>query len=219
MQVTYLSHLGSDLDVVNAARVSFDKESKEFSTKDERLINYLATHNHVLPFRHVYFKFRVEAPIFVARQLVKHQVGLSWSEVSRRYVDTPPSFFIPTKWRKKAEDKKQGSSDEEITHVKIDPMHSVEVADYITRVNDLLSSAYHTLLDAGIAPEQARMILPQSTYTTWIWSGSFLAFINMCKLRCAPDAQQETKVIADQIFYALSFHMPISTKALLNVGN
>jgi len=116
MEVDLIDHMGSDLTVVNAARVSFAKESKEFSDKDEKLINYLAKHNHWSPFGHCSLQFRIKAPVFVARQLVKHQVGLVWNEVSRRYVDDEPEFYIPEKWRLRAENKKQGSSDETIEY-------------------------------------------------------------------------------------------------------
>ena len=112
MQVQYITHSGSDLLVVNAARVSFAKESKEFNNKDEKLIKYLTEHEHWLPFRHPHVTLRCKAPMFVARQLGKHQVGFSWSEESRRYIDTPPEFYWPAKWRKRADSVKQGSSDE-----------------------------------------------------------------------------------------------------------
>ena len=188
MEVDLIDHMGSDLTVVNAARVSFAKESKEFSDKDEKLINYLAKHNHWSPFGHASMQFHIKAPVFVARQLVKHQVGLVWNEVSRRYVDDEPEFYTPTEWRKSAENKKQGSSDDEID---INP-HGRLVDEYETVLGSA-KWAYEYLLSRGVCPEQARMVLPQSMMTEWYWSGTLYAFARVCNLRCKPDAQKETQ--------------------------
>ena len=171
--------MGSDLSVVNAARVSFAKEHKEFDEgKDGKLIRYLAKHDHWSPFGHGSLQFHIKAPIFVARQLVKHQVGLVWNEVSRRYVDDEPEFYIPDAWRGTAENKKQGSSDDEID---VNP-YGFMVDDY----QQSLSKAkwtYEELLRKGVCPEQARMVLPQSLMTEWYWSGTLYAFARVCNLR------------------------------------
>ena len=189
MTVTLVDHMGSDLSVVNAARVSFAKVHKEFKdVADTKLINYLAKHNHWSPFGHASLQFHIRAPVFVARQLVKHQVGLTWHEVSRRYVDIEPEFFTPETWRGSAENKKQGSSEEEID---INPRH-LFVDDY----QQILRTAkwtYEELLRKGVCPEQARMVLPQSMMTEWYWSGTLYAFARVCNLRCKDDAQKETQ--------------------------
>ena len=181
MEVTLVDHMGSDLSVVNAARVSFAKSHEEFKEKaDSRLINYLAKHNHWSPFGHASMQFHIKAPIFVARQLVKHQVGLVWNEVSRRYVDDEPEFYNPNKWRLSAENKKQGSSEEEIEFD-------------VSSVTQSCKKIYEEMLEKDIAPEMARMILPQSMMTEWYWSGTLYAFARVCNLRCKPDAQKETQ--------------------------
>ena len=185
--------MGSDLSVVNAARVSFAKEHKEFDEgKDGKLIRYLAKHDHWSPFGHGSLQFHIKAPIFVARQLVKHQVGLTWNEVSRRYVDDEPEFYIPDTWRGTAENKKQGSSDDEIDINPAIGSGPMMVDDY----QQSLSKAkwtYEELLRKGVCPEQARMVLPQSLMTEWYWSGTLYAFARVCNLRCKPDAQKETQ--------------------------
>ena len=181
--------MGSDLSVVNAARVSFAKLHDEFDEKgDTRLISYLAKHNHWSPFGHASMQFHIKAPVFVARQLVKHQVGLTWNEVSRRYVDIEPEFFTPKVWRGVAENKKQGSSEEEIN---INPRNDM-VDDY-QEVIDRAKWTYEELLRKGVCPEQARMVLPQSMMTEWYWSGTLYAFARVCNLRCKSDAQKETQ--------------------------
>ena len=202
--VTLVDSMGSDLSVVNAARVSFSKESNKFSDKDEKLINYLAKHNHWSPFGHASLQFRIKAPIFVARQLVKHQVGLVWNEVSRRYVDDEVEFYEPTEWRLAAENKKQGSSDETTPYdVSATHMHA--------------RSTYTAMLNVGIAPEMARMVLPQSMMTEWYWSGTLYAFARVCNLRCKPDAQVETQMVADQIDKLAEDLFPYSWEALRDV--
>ena len=201
MNVDLIDHMGSDLSVVNAARVSFAKESDGFSDKDAKLITYLAKHNHWSPFGHASLQFRIKAPVFVARQLVKHQVGLVWNEVSRRYVDDEPEFYIPTEWRLKAEDKKQGSSDETIEYS-------------IDSTMMFVKETYNNLLNKNIAPEMARMVLPQNLYTEWYWSGSLMAFARVCNLRCKPDTQLETQEIANLIDMEAQLLFPISWEAL-----
>lgn len=202
--VALVDHMGSDLSVVNAARVSFHKISEEFSDKDAKLIAYLAKHNHWSPFAHCFVSFRISAPIFVARQLVKHQVGLSWNEVSRRYVDSEPEFYFPKEWRGKPENAKQGSNG----IVKID-WFDLEGTINVAFV------AYTELLKQGVAPEQARMVLPLNTMTEWIWSGSLYAFARVCNLRLDPHAQLETQEVAKEIYSCLKALYPVSTEALV----
>ena len=202
MQVKVIDVMGTDLTVVNAARVSFAKEHDAFDgIKDTRLIKYLAEHNHWSPFGHCSMQFHIKAPIFVARQLVKHQVGLVWNEVSRRYVDDEPEFYIPKEWRLKADDKKQGSSDETIEY-------NIEGSIMFVK------QTYDNLLKAGVAPEMARMVLPQNLYTEWYWSGTLMAFARVCNLRCAKDTQWETRQIADKIDYESEKLFPTSWKYL-----
>lgn len=214
MNVELIEHMGSDLSVVNAARVSFAKVSEEFNDKDAKLINYLAREKHILPFRHPTISVRCKAPIFLARQLGKHQVGLTWSEESRRYIDSEPEFFWPDKWRKRAENVKQGSSDEEI----ID-LHNWDAYDNnIQRANEkVLTMAvglYNEMLSSGVAPEQARFILPQNMYVNWVWTGSLLAFYQTYKLRSEGHAQQEAQQFAAQLKSVVSQLYPVSWAAL-----
>ena len=233
MTVQLIDSMGSDLSVVNAARVSFAKESDwerttntdQFSgvvydeylnEKDQKLITYLALHNHWSPFAHSFLSFRIKAPIFVARQLVKHQVGLAWNEVSRRYVDDEPEFWFPDVWRGKPVNAKQGSSDEVINKDEVN--QALEWygygGDFYNLCNCSLMS-YQQLIDIGVAPEQARMILPQNTMTEWIWSGSLMAFARVCKLRLDPHAQKETQEVAQQINDCVPDNFLYSWKALL----
>jgi thymidylate synthase (FAD) len=200
---TYIDHCGSDLSVVNAARVSFGKHHTEMTEGDTKLIHYLAKHKHISPFGHAFASFHVKAPIFVARQLVKHKF-LRWNEISRRYVDDEPEFYVPEVWRGRSADKKQGSEGV----VGTDTL--VGSAEY----NDSCKAFYQDLIDSDIAPEQARMILPQSTMTEWYWSGSLDAFAAMCRLRCASDTQYETRIVADQISEKMAELFPVSWLAL-----
>ena len=214
IEATYVDHMGSDLSVVNAARVSFGKKSKlvctnlvlgtyDMSKGDKRLIKYLAKHKHISPFGHAFASFHVKAPIFVARQLVKHKF-LRWNEISRRYVDDEPEFYQPDVWRGRSADKKQGSDG-----VCQPPMH---LSPLMNQVLDL----YDQMIHDGVAPEQARMVLPQSTMTEWYWSGSLDAFADMCRLRCKPDTQAETRIVADQINTIMQPLFPVAWEALLN---
>ena len=207
MNVELIDSMGTDLTVVNAARVSFDKHHEEFTKGDEKLIAYLAKHGHWTPFGHPQLQFRIYAPIFVARQLVKHQVGLVWNEVSRRYVDSKPHFYITDKWRIRANDKKQGSGNELI---KLD----FSAYEDIQKVHQMAVEVYSSLLLRGITPAQARMVLPQSMYTEWYWTGSLYAFARICKLRISDDAQKETKEIALMISNLIEPKFPISWKYL-----
>ena len=203
MNVTLIDKMGSDLSVVNAARVSFAKKKTEFDEKDEKLIKYLAEHDHWSPFGHASMQFLIKAPIFVARQLVKHQVGLIWNEVSRRYVDDEPEFYIPFIWRSRPENKKQGSGDKEIEFD-------------ITEITQACKVVYKQMLEEDISPEMARMILHQNMMTEWYWSGSLMAFARVCNLRNKEDAQQETRVVTEHIARHLKDHFPVSAKYLMN---
>jgi thymidylate synthase (FAD) len=194
MKVELIDLMGGDLTVVNSARVSFDKRASKVKESDEKLIRYLAAHDHWTPFGHVQVQFRIKAPVFVARQLVKHQVGMVWNETSRRYVDSEPEFHAPEGWRKRAPDKKQGSLLETFEGSSEERL-DIQYWDLITKVKDV----YDKMLSKGVAPEQARMILPQSMMTEWIWTGSLVAFARVVKLRSSPDAQYECQQIANKI--------------------
>ena len=202
---TYVDHMGSDLSVVNAARVSFGKNHTEMTEGDTRLIKYLAKYKHTSPFGHAFASFHVKAPVFVARQLVKHKF-LRWNEISRRYVDDEPEFYVPSEWRGKSDDKKQGSEGK--VNVSYSGMRTLAKHDV------WCNKAYKDLLKQGVAPEQARMVLPQSTMTEWYWSGSLDAFSDMCNLRCKSDTQYETRVVADQINEIMLDLFPVSWEAL-----
>jgi thymidylate synthase (FAD) len=203
IKATYVDHMGSDLSVVNAARVSFGKKHDEFEgERDAKLIKYLAKHKHLSPFGHAFASFHISAPIFVGRQLVKHKF-LRWNEVSRRYVDDEPEFYKPDVWRGRAADVKQGSAGAVSTHA--DP-------DF---VNYTALRTYNDMIAEGVAPEMARMVLPQSTMTEWYWSGSLDAFAAMCRLRCAPDTQLESRLVADDISAQMSKLFPVSWAALM----
>ena len=216
IQVTYIDHMGSDLSVVNSARVSFGKKSKSLGEvgigddpimvpvlhdTDVRLIRYLAKHNHKSPFNHAFATFHVKAPIFVARQLQKHEY-MPWNEISRRYVDEEPELYEAPIWRGRAEDKKQGSYGE------------VESNANVLYYNKNALMMYKQLLDEGVAPEQARMVLPQSMMTEWYWSGTVFSFAKMCSLRCKDDTQAETRVVADAIDEEMENLYPMSWEAL-----
>ena len=238
IKTTYIGHMGNDLSVVNAARVSFGKKSEmdmsdpfgppQLKDKDAKLIRYLADHSHISPFGHCFISVHVKSPVFVARQLVKHKF-LRWNEISRRYVDDEPEFYIPDEWRGRSEDKKQGregvvsaidisgpdlGSDGEKYH-DYDEVHPSEFAKYGTK--DALQ-VYETLINGGVCPEQARMVLPQSMMTEWYWSGSLDAFADMCRLRLKSDAQQETREVAMQVYDIIQPLFPVSWDALMAQG-
>lgn len=235
MHVEYVDHMGSDLSVVNAARVSFNKRSDVLGKSDKHLIAFLARGcrtsewedlieeakfgtpeevegvlryvksmpTHWTPFGHTAVTLHVKAPIFVARQLGKHQVGLVWNEVSRRYVDEEPELFIPKTWRARAKDVKQGSSDDTI------PV----AAEDIVRFNDSVQH-YDDLLRRGVAPEEARMVLPQAMYTEWYWTGNIYAFANICIQRRDSHAQSQTREIARMIDHVIRDLFPVSWREL-----
>ena len=217
IEATLVDYMGTDLSVVNAARVSFGKKSSwaKFTAghadkgvlqdKDRKLIHYLAEHKHLSPFGHCFASFHVKAPLFVARQLVKHKF-LRWNEISRRYVDSEPEFYEPKEWRGRSADKKQGS--EGVVSISGETMRVASKASMWSVRN------YRALLNAGVCPEQARMVLPQSTMTEWYWSGSLDAFADMCNLRCTDDTQLETRLAANQICDKMKKLFPVSWFAL-----
>lgn len=196
-EVTLIDYMGGDLAVANAARVSFSKQVEEFSDKDARLIQYLADHNHWTPFSHTSLTFRIKAPIFVARQLFKHKVGGTENEVSRRYVDSEPEFFLPECWRERAENVKQGSGDD------IHPQKSQMADTALITAYTASKHAYDTLLELGVCPEQARMALPQGMMTEWIWTGSLAFFARVINQRLDPHAQLESSTVARRIKEAI----------------
>ena len=215
---SYIDHMGTDLSVVNSARVSFGKksdfmprvhngEAKVLQPKDVKLIHWLAKHKHMSPFGHASATFHVKAPVFVARQLVKHKF-LRWNEISRRYTTENIEFYTPDVWRGRSKDKKQGSAGV------VEVRGSVPVGRAMYACKD----AYEGLLKAGVAPEQARMVLPQSMMTEWYWSGSLDAFSDMCNLRCKPDTQAETAEVAWDIDRMMIKLFPVSWKALRENG-
>jgi len=240
IKATLIDHMGSDLSTVNAARVSFGKASEAvewleydyengnrcgdliavLEERDKKLIRYLAKHKHLSPFGHAFASFHVKAPIFVARQLQKHKF-LRWNEISRRYVSDEPEFYVPEVWRGKSADKKQGSDGvinmDIITNTgePYTDKYKETMAEYIFEENLVVGIFYKRLLKVGVAPEQARMVLPQSTMTEWYWSGSLDAFASMCRLRCASDTQYESRVVADQISKVMGDLFPVSWPALI----
>ena len=224
IEVTYIDHMGSDLTVANAARVSFGKVSEmeddpwgppKLKAKDDKLIRYLAREKHISPFGHCFASFHIKAPIFVARQLVKHKF-LRWNEISRRYVDDEPEFYVPDVWRGRSADKKQGSDG--VVDLGRNPYEPYcedwELDDGRYGFNEVSLVVYKDIIAKGVAPEQARMVLPQSTMTEWYWSGSLDAFADMCNLRCKSDTQAETRVVAQQIDRKMIELFPVSWDAL-----
>jgi thymidylate synthase (FAD) len=207
--IELLHVMGDDLMVVNAARVSFAKQSTEFKEQDGKLINYLAKHNHISPFFHPQIQFRIKMPIFVAREWYRHQIGFSRNEVSRRYVSDTPECWDPTadEFRAKDEKVKQGSKDE--------PVELADTAKNLYATSTRISlEAYDELLKLGVAPEIARTVLPQSMYTEFIETGSLAAYARLFKLRTSPDAQREIQKYARELGKLLEEKFPVSWKAL-----
>ena len=210
--IELLETFGTDLTVVNAARVSFAKEVAEMSAGDEKLIQYLVNHEHVSPFFHPQIRIRAKLPIFVAREWFRHQIGFARNEVSRRYVDTTPECWNPAVEDFRARDprKKQGSKAEPID------MHSAEV--YATRVCDFQAVAielYASMIEDGIAPEVARCVLPQSMYTEFIETGSLAAYARLCDLRLGADAQKEIRTYATGLAELIRGRFPVCWTALM----
>jgi thymidylate synthase (FAD) len=209
VEVTYIDHLGDDLRVVNAARVSFKKESKELEKPDQKLIFYLAKHGHWTPFSHCQITLREKVPIFVARQRFKHMVGFTYNEVSRRYVDDAPEFFMPEVWRNKPEGSvKQGSEG-----VNKDTEHWTQRAELLYAKAE---SLYRCMLKSGVAPEMARMILPQGMYTEYYVTGSLYAWARAYNLRVDSHAQKEIQDLAKMWNEAIQPLFPVSWEELTN---
>jgi thymidylate synthase (FAD) len=207
MSVELLDVFGDDLTVVNAARVSFAKESTEMKQGDIKLVKYLADHNHVTPFFHPQARFRLKMPIFVAREWFRHQIGFARNEVSRRYVDSDPEFWMPIILRQRDENKKQGSKDIPIE----DHDHCMMM---MNAHNGVSTDLYKFLLESGVCPEQARAVLPQSMMTEFIETGSLAAYARLYKLRSDPTAQREIQELAACVGNLLAEKFPISWKAL-----
>lgn len=203
-----LETFGSDLTVVNAARVSLGKHVDEFTEKDGKLIKYLADHEHTSPFFHPQARFRLRMPIWMAREWFRHTVGFARNEVSRRYVDDLPTFFIPDELRSRAPNKKQGSKDD--VHEQNELFRKFMIEECEGAVN-----TYTLLLGQGVCPEQARMILPQSMMTEFIETGSIAAYARLVKLRTSPDAQKEIQEVADSVGRILANAFPVSWAALM----
>ena len=210
--VQYVSHMGNDLTVVNAARVSFNKESEEFGDRDEKLINYLAKHNHWTPFAHPQITLRIKAPISIRTQLFKHKQGFVENEISRRYVVESPEVYLP-RWRTAPTNgAKQGSAGE----MEISNEYNTCNRAYMLVVEEAMHT-YNLLLEKGVAPEQARFVLPQGTYTEWWWTGSLAAYARVYKLRSDPHAQWEVREYSDAIGKIISELYPISWNALVGL--
>lgn len=205
IHVEYIDHMGDDLRVANAARVSMGKWKEELDERDKRLLHYLSDNNHWTPFGHGTITLRETVPIFVARQRFKHTVGFVYNETSRRYVDTEPTFYKPDAWRARAENVKQGSGE--------DLQKDWLFKDYKTVVQ-FCNDFYNHFLAAGMAPEQARMILPQSMMTTYIVTGSLYAWANAFRLRSDAHAQKEIQGLAELWGKVISPLFPVSWNAL-----
>ena len=225
ISVEFVDKMGSDISVSNSARVSFGKWKEEFDEKDAKLIDFLAREEHMTPFRHNAIQVRCKAPIFIARQLGKHQAGLSWNEISRRYVDTKPEFFIPEVWRSRPEGGiKQGSGGEFSEHEQFNLDYDTSYDEWNT--GNIYESydwivancidLYEQMLKKGVAPEMARMILPQSILTEWIWTGNLLAFAHVYKLRIGEHAQVEAQQFAKELDKICREHFPVAWSALVD---
>ena len=206
--VELLSTMGNDLTVVNAARVSFHKESQEISEQDVKLINYLARNGHITPFFHPQVSLRLKMPIFVAREWFRHQIGFARNEVSRRYVDEKAQVYIPTTLRARDPKLKQGSKEEPVAE-------NEEAAAVLRTISESAVKEYERLLEMNVAPEVARMVLPQSMYTEFIETGSLYAYARLCKLRLDPHAQREIQAYAQAVSDLLEERFPVSWKALM----
>jgi thymidylate synthase (FAD) len=207
MQAKLLEVFGTDLTVVNAARVSFEKESHSLTPGDERLIRYLADHQHISPFFHPQAQFRLKMPIFVAREWFRHQIGFARNEVSRRYVDSDPEFWTPDILRERDTNKKQGSKETAIEA-------NEEGRQQILAHNAESLRLYQDLLSKGVCPEQARIVLPQNMMTEFIETGSLAAYARLYQLRTDPHAQREIRELAYRIGELLSEAFPVSWAAL-----
>ena len=206
--VQILEVMGNDLTVVNAARVSFSKESKELTEGDSKLIKYLARNQHISPFFHPQIRMRLKMPIFIAREWFRHTVGFARNEVSRRYVDSEPEVYMPIELRARDPNLKQGSKSESIDC-------NESVALIMHRAMEVSVTTYNSMLAANVAPEVARTVLPQSMYTEFIETASLYAYARLCKLRLDPHAQLEIRMYADAIDKQMVAHFPVSWAALM----
>lgn len=189
--VELLDVMGNDLMVVNVARVSYGKWSHEINDKDMKLLKYLYDHKHVSPWKHPQLQFRITCPIFVERQLFKHQIGMTANSISGRYVDFSESFWELKTLRKQSIDSKQGSSNELLSDTEI-----------LKQWNDTINIAqntYNNMVKKGVAKEIARTVLPLALNTTFIWTGSVLSYLHLFELRLKPDAQEETRIVVQNI--------------------
>jgi thymidylate synthase (FAD) len=207
--VEVIETFGSDLTVVNAARVSFEKESNELVKQDIGLINYLAKHDHISPFFHPQIRLRVKMPIFIAREWFRHTIGFARNEISRRYVDSPPSIWIPESFRERDINLKQGSKPTQVQD------SSTANLVYGESVESCLKT-YNKLLELNVAPEIARSILPQGMYTEFIETGSLAAYVRLCNLRMDSHAQREIQEYANAVATLVEPHFPHSWKAMMN---
>jgi thymidylate synthase (FAD) len=212
--VEYVDHMGTDLTVVNAARVSFNKESEwdtgnTLSAKDSKLVKYLADHNHWTPFAHTSITLRIKAPISIRTQLFKHKVGFTENEISRRYVSYEPDLYYPFFRGKPINGAKQGSED-----FIQDPKIKMSIDKLYRDSAESAIEAYNNLLEAGVAPEQARFVLPQGVYTEWWWTGSLPAYARVYKQRIDPHAQWEVQEYAKGIGSIIESLFPESWSVL-----
>jgi thymidylate synthase (FAD) len=205
--VECLETFGNDLTVVNAARVSFAKEKTEFDAADGKLIQYLAKNGHNSPFFHPQIRMRIKMPIFVAREWYRHTIGFARNEVSRRYVDSDPECWVPTELRERDTNKKQGSKESLITE-------NEELTAEIQAYTDMSLAFYKKILDKKVAPEVARLVLPQSMYTEFIETASLAAYARLCGLRLDPHAQKEIRDYAEAVSELLADKFPVSWAAL-----
>jgi thymidylate synthase (FAD) len=206
--VQILEVMGNDLTVVNAARVSFSKESTLLEERDSKLIKYLAKNSHISPFFHPQIRMRLKMPIFIAREWFRHTVGFARNEVSRRYVDSLPEVYMPMELRARDANLKQGSKDQSI-------QNNDAVRDAMHEVLQVSLTCYTSLLNSSVAPEVARMVLPQSMYTEFIETASLYAYARLCKLRLDPTAQKEIRLYADAIDSQMRTYFPVSWEALM----
>ncbi|HEX5186714.1 MAG TPA: FAD-dependent thymidylate synthase [Nitrososphaeraceae archaeon] len=193
MKIELLDYFGNDLMIVNAARVSFGKSKIEFDNKDEKLIKYLKEHKHTSVFRHPQLQFRIECPIFVERQLFKHQIGWSANSISGRYVDFSDSYYVVSQFRTQSTNSKQGSGGD------LSDKNNKLALQYYYEFIEECKKTYDKLLELGVSKEQARMVLPLALNTQFIWTGSLLAFFHLCELRLKPDAQKETRDLVKEM--------------------
>lgn len=207
--VELLEVFGSDLTVVNAARVSMGKISTELTEVDKKLIRYLSKHKHNSPFYHPQIRFRIKMPIFIAREWYRHSIGFARNEISRRYVDTTPEYYMPTSLRERNPSIKQGSKETSI--VNNDTMMAELEAWHVQSTN-----MYNKLMLEGVAPEVARIVLPQSMHTEFIETASLYAYARLCELRNAPDAQKEIRDYAQIVSGLLEKAFPVSWAALIH---